>query len=93
MVQAFLKKWWVESDFKTPNLPLSLRLKVSLPLIATNYTLSFVLLHNLEIQLPLNFNESKNIPYLSVIYSFSFDNIDVTAKYCQYLLTDSEADS
>jgi hypothetical protein len=23
------KKWWVESDFKAPNLPLSLRLKVS----------------------------------------------------------------
>jgi hypothetical protein len=21
-VQAFLKKWWVESDFKAPNLPL-----------------------------------------------------------------------
>ena len=29
MVQAFLKKWWVESDFKAPILPLSLRLKVS----------------------------------------------------------------
>ena len=28
MVQTFLKKWWVESDFKAPNLPLSLRLKV-----------------------------------------------------------------
>jgi hypothetical protein len=28
-VQAFLKKWWVESDFKAPNLPLSLRLKGS----------------------------------------------------------------
>ena len=26
MVQAFLKKWWVESDFKAPNLPLALRL-------------------------------------------------------------------
>jgi hypothetical protein len=25
---AFLKKWWVESDFKAPNLPLSLRSKV-----------------------------------------------------------------
>jgi hypothetical protein len=25
LVQAFLKKWWVESDFKEPNLPLSLR--------------------------------------------------------------------
>ena len=24
MVQAFLKKWWFESDFKAPNLPLSL---------------------------------------------------------------------
>jgi hypothetical protein len=23
LVQAFLKKWWVESDFKVPNLPLS----------------------------------------------------------------------
>ena len=22
LVQAFLKKWWVESDFKAPNLPL-----------------------------------------------------------------------
>ena len=29
MVQAFLKKWWVKSDFKAPTLPLSLRLKVS----------------------------------------------------------------
>ena len=29
LVQAFLKKWWVESDFKAPNLPLSIRLKVS----------------------------------------------------------------
>jgi hypothetical protein len=28
LVQAFLKKWWVESDFKAPNLPLSLRSKV-----------------------------------------------------------------
>jgi hypothetical protein len=27
LVQAFLKKWWVESDFKVPNLPLSLLLK------------------------------------------------------------------
>ena len=24
LVQAFPKKWWVESDFKVPNLPLSL---------------------------------------------------------------------
>ena len=29
MVQAFLKKWCVESDFKAPNLPFSLRFKVS----------------------------------------------------------------
>jgi hypothetical protein len=29
LVQAFLKKLWVESDFKAPNLPLSLRLKGS----------------------------------------------------------------
>jgi hypothetical protein len=29
LVQAFLKKWWVESDFKAQNLPLSLRLKGS----------------------------------------------------------------
>jgi hypothetical protein len=29
LVQAFLKKWWVESDFKAPNLPLSVRLNVS----------------------------------------------------------------
>jgi hypothetical protein len=28
LIQAFLKKWWVESDFKAPNLPLSLRSKV-----------------------------------------------------------------
>jgi hypothetical protein len=28
-IQAFLKKWWVESDFKAPNLPLSLRFKSS----------------------------------------------------------------
>jgi len=29
LVKAFLKKWWVEFDFKAPNLPLSLRLKGS----------------------------------------------------------------
>ena len=29
LVQVFLKKWWVESDFKVPNLPLSLRFKGS----------------------------------------------------------------
>jgi hypothetical protein len=29
LVQAFLKKWWVESDFKVPNHPHSLRLKGS----------------------------------------------------------------
>ena len=29
LVQAFLKKWWVKSDFKAPNLPLSLRFKGS----------------------------------------------------------------
>jgi hypothetical protein len=29
LAQAFLKKWWVESDFKAPNLPFSLRLKGS----------------------------------------------------------------
>ena len=29
LVQAFLKKWWVESDFTAPNLPLPLRLKGS----------------------------------------------------------------
>jgi hypothetical protein len=31
LVQAFLKKWWVESDFKAPNLPLTMgKLKSSL---------------------------------------------------------------
>ena len=30
LVQAFLKIWWVESDFKAPNLSLLLRLKVKL---------------------------------------------------------------
>ena len=29
LVEAFLKKWWVESDFKASNLPLSLQLKGS----------------------------------------------------------------
>jgi hypothetical protein len=29
MVQAFPKKWWVESDFTAPNFPLPLRLKGS----------------------------------------------------------------
>jgi hypothetical protein len=29
LVQAFLKKWRVESDFKAPNHPLSVRLKGS----------------------------------------------------------------
>jgi hypothetical protein len=29
LVQAFLKKWWVESDFKAPNFPLSLRFTIT----------------------------------------------------------------
>jgi hypothetical protein len=29
LAQAFPKKWWVESDFTAPNLPLPLRLKDS----------------------------------------------------------------
>jgi hypothetical protein len=29
LVQEFLKKWWVESDFKAPNLPLPLHLEGS----------------------------------------------------------------
>jgi hypothetical protein len=29
LVQVFQKKWWVESDFKAPNRPLTLRLKGS----------------------------------------------------------------
>ena len=29
LVQAFAKKWWVESDFTAPNLPLALRFKGS----------------------------------------------------------------
>jgi hypothetical protein len=29
LTYTVLKKWWVESGFKAPNLPLSLRLKVS----------------------------------------------------------------
>jgi hypothetical protein len=34
LVQAFLKKWWVESDFKAPNLPpLSLRLRKTFDVI------------------------------------------------------------
>jgi hypothetical protein len=29
LIQAFPKKWWVESDCKAPHLPLSLRFKGS----------------------------------------------------------------
>jgi hypothetical protein len=29
LVQAFPKKWWFESDFTVPNIPLPLRLKGS----------------------------------------------------------------
>jgi hypothetical protein len=29
LVQAFLKKWWVESDFKAPNFPLLLRFNIT----------------------------------------------------------------
>ena len=39
LVQAFLKKWWVESDCKAPNLPLSLRLKVSVVTITVFITI------------------------------------------------------
>ena len=43
LIQAFLKKWWVESDFKAPNLPLSIRLKGSVVAIAIFIT---ILEHN-----------------------------------------------
>jgi hypothetical protein len=49
LVQAFLKKWWVESDFKAPNLPLSLRFKGSK--VPNYYTVVFTrrtnVLHNI----------------------------------------------
>jgi hypothetical protein len=32
-----LKNWWVESDFKAPNLPLSLRLKVLMMFLVTTH--------------------------------------------------------
>jgi hypothetical protein len=40
LVQAFLKKWWVESDIKAPNLPLSLRFKglIGQTLFTKHYT-------------------------------------------------------
>jgi hypothetical protein len=41
LVQTFLKKWWVESDFKAPNLPLSLRLKSSGLIIVLIYGQTF----------------------------------------------------
>ena len=37
LVQAFLKKWWVESDFTAPNLPLPLRLKCFIPSNSIEY--------------------------------------------------------
>ena len=41
LVQAFLKKWWVESDFKAPNLPLDFFFNK--PLVrAKRYLLSIV---------------------------------------------------
>jgi hypothetical protein len=39
IVKMFLKKWWGESDFKAPNLPLSLRLKVSADTITVFITI------------------------------------------------------
>jgi len=47
LVQAFLKKWWVESDFKAPNLPLSLRLKVITQFTNNSSLLKLFLLLNL----------------------------------------------
>jgi hypothetical protein len=70
LVQAFLKKCWVESDFKAPNLPLSLRLKgsrassflhyfsnllMSVESVFSNLALSFVLKEVKEFALPLIF--------------------------------------
>jgi hypothetical protein len=39
LVQAFPKKWWVESDFTAPNLPLPLRLKVPIVTITAFLTI------------------------------------------------------
>jgi hypothetical protein len=39
LVQAFLKKWWVESDLKAPNFPLSLRSKVPAVIITVFITI------------------------------------------------------
>ena len=39
LVQAFPKKWWVESDFTAPNFPLPLRLKGSVVTITAFLTI------------------------------------------------------
>ena len=44
LVQAFLEKWWVESDFKAPNLPLSLRPKVPAVNANPRFLVEFVLI-------------------------------------------------
>jgi hypothetical protein len=37
LVQAFLKKWWVESDFKAPNQCLSTRNSSDVSALNTNF--------------------------------------------------------
>jgi hypothetical protein len=45
LVQAFLKKWWVESDFKEPNLPLALRFMIFCIALKLYFLAVSVLMH------------------------------------------------
>jgi hypothetical protein len=60
LVQAFLKKWWVESDFEVPSLPLSLRLKGS----GCHYNAYSVVTTNAELNHEKHNKLGKIVPYL-----------------------------
>jgi hypothetical protein len=48
LVQAFLKKWWVESDFKAPNLPLHYGSKLPAVTITVFITIQVVKNKNIK---------------------------------------------
>jgi len=62
LVQAFLKKWWVESDFKAPNLPLSLRFK---GYCMRSLTLVYVFIMHIWIKPPLKVSKELWNPVLT----------------------------
>jgi hypothetical protein len=69
LVQAFLKKWWVESDFKAPNLPLSLRLVKMYIDKEIKKNVKDIFLSMCDVKIFLTFTSPNMVPYLLMGYN------------------------